>query len=453
VPVPGTLTARCEALLAPRIEARIVPGLDRIRGVLDTLGCPELAFPSALVVGTNGKGSSAALLASILSAHGVRVGLYTSPHLVSVRERIRIGDRPLTASNLLRHLRELAAFADLSYFETLTAAAILEFAEQAVDAAVLEAGIGGRWDATRVAGAVVTLLTNVGTDHQSWLGGSRVEIAAEKAAALSGKEALIGEWDDEVEAAIRAAADPWTPLSLASDWAIVAELRSAGAGHRRAGQGGERRGKRADLSREARSGEPGAPAATGTPVTFSVAGVTGDAVLPLLGGHQLANLRLALAGAAALVRHVQLPPLDATALATGIQATCWPGRLQWHTWRGRTLLLDGAHNLEATTALAQALDELALSGRIDLLFSCLADKPVAAMAELLGSRVRRVVVAPLRSPRATSAAALVTAFPGAVETEDVASALGRLPAGSVTLVTGSLHLVGEVLGLTGGIGV
>jgi len=439
------LTSRCEAALAPRLEQRILPGLERMHSALAALDHPERALRSALVLGTNGKGSAAALLASILARHGVRVGLYTSPHLVRVEERIVVGGEAIPHDRLLALIGELDRFPRLSYFETLTAVALLHFARARVEVAVLEAGLGGRWDATNAEAPDISLLTNVGTDHQSWLGATRAEIAAEKAAALRGREAIVGAWDDEVEPTIRASADPATPLSLASAWASVSVAR----------------GPRPVASPPAHPRPPGtrvAPTAghglraTGLDsqvVSFDVAGIRGNATLPLLGRHQEANLTLALAGAAALAKHDIVPVLRANAISQGIETTSWPGRLQWVDWRGRRLLLDGAHNREATDALASALDHLGLSGRINLLFSCLADKPLAAMAAVLRPRVGRVLVATLDSPRATPVGELAAAMPGCEAYESVAAALAHLPEDAPTLVTGSLRLVGDVLRLIG----
>jgi dihydrofolate synthase / folylpolyglutamate synthase len=436
----SSLTSRAEAALAPRLEQRILPGLERMHAALAELGHPENSFPAALVLGTNGKGSTAALLAAILSAHGARVGLYTSPHLVRVEERIALGGATIAPDRLLDLLGELARFPRLSYFEALTVAAFVHFARERVDIAVLEAGLGGRWDATNAAAAEVGLLTNVGTDHQAWLGATRVEIAAEKAAALRGREAIVAAWDSEVEPAIRAAASPATPISLASDWASVSVVSgqwavASAAAHPAIGK------PRSDHR----------PLTTGhvSPlVSFEVTGIKGSATLPLLGQHQMANLALALAGAAALAKHGVVPALRAEAIAAGIASTPWPGRLQSVDWRGRQLLLDGAHNREAVRALAAALDALGLAGKLDLLFSCLDDKPLAEMAAVLRPRVGRTLVAPLDSPRATPARDLAAAWPGCETYAGVAEALGALSPGTTTLVTGSLRLVGEVLRLT-----
>ncbi|MFH1176539.1 MAG: Mur ligase family protein [Acidobacteriota bacterium] len=405
----------CEAALAPRLEQRILPGLERITEALDALGHPERRYPAVVVVGTNGKGSTACLLASVLKAHGVRVGLYTSPHLVRVEERIRVDSRRVAERTLLDLLARLRRFPDLSYFETITAAALLVFAEEQIDLAVLEAGLGGRWDATNSVRAGIGLLTNIGTDHQSWLGSARAAIAAEKAAVLRGCAGVIGQWDDEVAPAIVAAADRATPLSLASEWASVT---------------------------------PGGETASPGEVRFRLPALAGQARLSLLGAHQLDNLRLALAGAAALAANRLGPRLEAGALRRGLEAVRWPGRLQWLDWQGRALLLDGAHNREATAALVAAI-AVGVSGPLHLLFSCLDDKPLAEMARLLLPRVAGVTVAPLNSPRATPLSALAAAFPGCEVAGSVEAALGRLPAELPTLVTGSLRLVGEVLALTG----
>lgn len=419
------LAATPEALLAPRLEQRILPGLDRMHGALAVLGHPERRLASVLVLGTNGKGSTAALLASILRAHGVRVGLYTSPHLVTVEERIRVDGEPIAPHSLLTRLHDLRRFPDLSYFETLTCAAILHFAEVKVGVAVMEAGLGGRWDASNAVDPVLALLTNVGTDHAKWLGEGRRAIAREKAAALRGREAIVGEWDDEVEGIIRAGADPATPISLATQWALVRGNDIPRTGHANA--------------------VSASPAPFAQEVAFAVGAARGTAVLPLAGPHQRANLQLALAAVAALAKHGNLAQVSAAALAQGIHEVAWPGRLQPIEAGGRRLLLDGAHNREATAALAHALDELSLSGQVHLLFSCFDDKPIADMAALLRPRVTGVTIVELESPRATPLACIAQHFPGCVERSGIGDALAALPSDRPTLVTGSLRLVGAVL--------
>ena len=413
MPLSPAVTTTAEALLAPRLEQRVLPGLERIERALAALGNPERVCPAVLIVGTNGKGSTAALLAEILEAHGVRTGLYTSPHLVRVEERIRVGGEPITAAELRDLVAALARFPDLSYFETLTAAAFLHFAGRGVSLAVLEAGLGGRWDATNVGEPAVTLLTNVGTDHRSWLGPTRAHVAREKAAALRGRAAIVAAWDDEVETEIRSAADPRTPLSAAAAWATVT-------------------------------------AVDGGVVAFEVARIGGELRMPLAGRHQLDNLLLALAGAAALAGERLVPSLSAAAVRRGVEAVRWPGRLEWRNWNGRRLLLDGAHNREAVEALVAALPEAGLDVQPHLLFSCFDDKPLGAMADLLRAHVSSVTVVPLASPRATPLETLAAAFPSCRACLDLETGLAGLPDGRPTLVTGSLRLVGAVVAATEG---
>lgn len=419
--MPESPHLSAESLLAPRLEQRIVPGLDRVQAALAALGHPQRAFPSALVLGTNGKGSTAALLASVLAAAGMRVGLYTSPHLRRVGERIQIDGAAISPGRLRELVMSLERFPTLSYFETLTVAAFLEFARQRVDVAVVEAGLGGRWDAASTCEPVVSLLTNVGTDHQRWLGYSRPEIAAEKAAALRGRVAIVGEMDEEVEPVIRREAK--APVTSVTQWAQV----SAAASRRLRRAGGEQ--------------PPNCPR-----VRVSVAGVTTSADLPLRGAHQRRNAALALAGAAALADCGVVPPLSPRIVKAGLARVSWPGRWHWVATPTHRLLLDGAHNREAMVALTSALDAEGLSGGVNLIFSCLDDKPLDDMARLLNPRARRVIVSSLASPRAMPLPTLAAAFPGCAAVDSPAHALALLAADSTpVLVTGSLRLVGEVL--------
>ena len=179
--------------LRNRRPGRIRPELGPIREALARRGNPQAAAPSILIVGTNGKGSTAAILEAVLEAHGVSTGLTTSPHLVSVEERIRIRGRTIDRSSLERHLESLAEDEDLTFFETITAAAFLAFAEAGVDIAVLEAGMGGSWDATRVAASTIAGITNVGSDHAAWLGKDILDRARDKGAPLrTASRAVLG---------------------------------------------------------------------------------------------------------------------------------------------------------------------------------------------------------------------------------------------------------------------
>ncbi|BCW92633.1 MAG: hypothetical protein KatS3mg007_0527 [Thermoanaerobaculum sp.] len=278
----------------------------------------------------------------------------------------------------------------------------------------MEAGLGGRWDATNAKAHEVALLTNVGTDHQDWLGPTRAHIAAEKAAALRGREAIVGEWDPSLAEVIRTHADPQTRISQASQWVTVEPL-------------------------------PTAEASLFPTVRAHAFGEEWQLQLPLAGRFQVHNYRLALAGLGALDQLQLVPRPSRDALIAGTLATRWPGRLEEIRWQGRRFLLDGAHNLEAMTALTQTLAAAGLAGKLDLVFSCLSDKPLAAMAELLRPLVGEVQVTPLPSPRARDLEELARAFPGCRVAASVAEALEAAAPHRLTLVTGSLRLVGEAL--------
>ncbi len=411
--MPGPLLPRkLEQLLSARWEARIVPGLERIRRALGFLGHPEKRFPSVLVLGTNGKGSTCAFLASLLQQLGLRVGLYTSPHLVSVGERIQLNGKPLGPEELLPWVQRLAQLPELSYFETLTAVAFAVFADNHVDLAVVEAGLGGRWDATNAKDHELVLLTNVGTDHQHWLGPTREHIAAEKAAAIRGREGILGQVDEAILPVIRAHADPNAPLSHACSWARVHALDH----------------------------EPG----LFPQVEVETCGLRYSATLPLAGPFQARNYELALAGLAALASHRLVPKPTLAALLAGTRQTRWPGRMELVRLGPNTLLLDGAHNLEAVEALVAGLRRAQLAGQLDLIFSCLSDKPLLPMAQLLQPCARQVTVVSLDSPRALPLPQLAAAFPGCRQATNVRAALAAADPQVITLVTGSLRLVGEV---------
>jgi len=381
---------------------RIRPGLDRTCGLLESLGRPDRAFRSVLVAGTNGKGSTAAALSAILTRAGVRTGLYTSPHLVRVTERIRTGDADVSTALLEDTLALVAAVTGPgergpTYFEALTVAALEIFRRERSEVAVLEVGIGGRLDATNVVEPEISIVTNVGADHLELLGPSLADVAREKAGVFRrGQPALVG-----------ASGSPPEAMAV-----LHAEAARSGA-------------RLMEVPPDALFGNES----------------------PLPGRHQRANLSLAVAAARALA------PLSEETIRSGIRSLHWPGRLQRVERPGkRPLLLDGAHNPDGAVALAEYLDEEGLSGHVDLLFGAMADKNVEGIATPLLARARRVVFTAVDSPRAASPRWLKARF----EREDaeaavsVADALARLdatgPDAAPVLVAGSLYLVGEVLG-------
>ncbi|HET6966337.1 MAG TPA: Mur ligase family protein, partial [Acidimicrobiales bacterium] len=182
----------------------VPPDLSRMHALMDLLGHPEHAAPVIHVTGTNGKTSTARCLTSLLTAKGLRVGTFTSPHLSDINERIATDGQPIGDDELRSLLGSLADFEDLlgarlTWFELMTAAAFMHFADRPVDVTVLEVGMGGRWDATNVASASVAVVTNVGLDHVEFLGPTRADIAAEKAGIIERQSALIlGETSDEL---------------------------------------------------------------------------------------------------------------------------------------------------------------------------------------------------------------------------------------------------------------
>lgn len=387
--------------LKRRQPARIRPRLDRIREVLGSLGDPQLALPSILVVGTNGKGSTAAMLESVLAAHGLKVGLYTSPHLVRVEERIRINGSPISAADLAGHLATLERYPDLTFFETLTATAFLTFSGAGLDAVVLEAGMGGRWDATRVAGSPIAGLTNVGSDHAGWLGERVEERAGDKGAALmAARWRVLGDGVPR-ELVPHLGAGPFLPAA-----ALV----------------GLEPGPRGRLR-----------------LTWDDA--SAEVPVPLAGAHQSANLRLAVALARCAAEAGWIDRLRPDAVRDGLARADWPGRLSLHRVLGRWVLVDCAHNLEGADALARYLAQ----GPIlyHLLFSCLDDKPVEAMARVLRPHVGNVVVFELEDERAMPLERLRAAFPEAEVAPSVMAALERLP--DPVIAAGSLRVAGELL--------
>jgi dihydrofolate synthase/folylpolyglutamate synthase len=393
-------------------------GLAAIDEVSARLGRPERAVESVLVAGTNGKGSTAATLSSIGEAAGLATGLYTSPHLESVAERIRIRGEDVRPGELDAMLAEVFAAADrapvlaLTYFEAMTAAAFLTFARRRLDLAVLEVGMGGRLDATNVAPASVSVVTSIGLDHVEDLGPTLESIAREKAGVFrAGRPALTVSREPAVRAVFREAA-----------------ARAGAELH--------------ELAEEARvlvhsAGLDGTRLRLETPVASY------ELDTPLAGPHQAENV-------AAAVRAAELlrPAIGAGAVARGVASARWPGRLERFVARGRTVLVDGCHNADGAAALARFVTGAGLSP--DLVFGAMADKDIESMSAALGSVVRRIRLVPAGSPRAASPEDLRRRFsgsrPDARTAPGLAAALEELlgdPACETIIVAGSLYLVGE----------
>ena len=408
--------------------------LDEIRMLLEPLGNPQRRFPSVLIAGTNGKGSTASTLASILTASGLRTGLYTSPHLARANERIRldraeISDDAFAASYFRVHdaAQQLVLDGRLqqlpSYFEMLTAQAFLCFAETPVDIAVLEVGMGGRLDATNIVDPILSIVTDISFDHMEWLGSTIGEIAREKAGILRPHGTLIT-----------------LPQHPEANQAL--------------GEAAESQDVRG-VSAAAYMPPIGTPAAK--PYTIQAMGATIEVDSPLKGVHQHRNVALAIAAAVELAENHGFP-VTPESIAAGIRQTMWPARLERISARGFDWILDVAHNPAGAWALRAGLrDTEAGHPPRTLIFSCLRDKPIVELAQILFPIFERVIFAPIHSSRATDlddllAAAKVTGTP-ALTANSVAEALDLATtdldkrAISPIVISGSLYLVGEARSL------
>jgi dihydrofolate synthase/folylpolyglutamate synthase len=416
--------------MAPELHARAGQprrkfSLDEVRTLLQALGDPHKAFGSVLIAGTNGKGSTAATLASILAAAGMRTGLYTSPHLERPNERIRLSSPALAEIpdddfarlyfRVQGAAQQLLAAGKLpqqpSYFEVLTALGFLYFAEQKVDIAVLEVGLGGRLDATNVADPLLSIVTDIALDHMEWLGPTISAIARGTLITL-----------------------PQHPEANEVLGKVAVELGS-----------------------RAVSAVPYMPQTHDAPegaYTVEVLGSEIEVCSPLAGAHQRRNVALAIAAAAELATHHAFPITPAS-IAKGIRNTCWPGRLERIERDGVAWVFDVAHNPAGVWALRAGLRAILREGEPHIvLFSCLRDKPAGEMAQILFPLFDRAILAPIHAARAAAMddllAAARTTGVSAVAAESVAGAL-RLAAeqahGGTVVVAGSVYLVGEARAL------
>ena len=403
-------------------------GLVSIRTLLTALGDPQNNYLKVQVAGTNGKGSVCAFLDSICRTAGLKVGLYTSPHLVSITERVRINGAEIGTEDFARfstRIRQgserLVASGELpsvpTFFEQVTAIALLAFAEAEVEVGILETGLGGRLDATTAANAEICAITRIDLDHQEYLGETIEEIAAEKGAIIrAGSRVIIGE---QQPAALR--------VILEQCKAVSVEQRLVGGGNTSGSESA------VPLTEEA-NGTPSLP--VGFPPVR----------LGLKGKHQVENAAVAVAIAKELRAEFAIPD---DAIITGLQSATHEGRLEYD---GR-FLFDGAHNIGGAKALAAYIDEFE-HRPITLIFGAMADKPVDEILKLLASRVERIVLTQPANERALHYDDLLNAMPAGVTrqrtfaTDTVAKAVNIAetitPEDGIILVTGSLYLVGEV---------
>jgi dihydrofolate synthase/folylpolyglutamate synthase len=405
-------------------------GLDRMRRMMTVLGSPERSFDAIHVVGTNGKTSTTKMVAAILERHGLRTGAFTSPHLVSYAERVQVAERDISTHRFAAAIaraawaaervnRTLAEGDHVTQFELLTAAAFWELAQRGVGLAAVEAGLGGRYDATNVIDSEVTVLTNVGLEHTRWLGPTLRDIATEKLAVLTeGTTLVVGAWLSEelMELARQTAAERSARLIVAETAVLRGTADAAEAG---------------DLAERA--------------------------AMPLAakGAFQRENFALARLAASAYL-DARGERLDERAVRDAALATIVPGRAQVVA-RDPLTVLDGAHNPPAVKALVGALPQL-LEGRTPaLVLGVLEDKDAAAMLEALLPVCERAWFTAPPSARALSPATLqslagqlgfaqVMCEPRPAKALAAAQAWARAHAGGgAVLATGSVYLVGEVL--------
>lgn len=374
--------------LAARRRFGMKPGLDAIRGISAALGDPQKSFKAIHVAGTNGKGAVCAMLDAALRANGLRVGRYTSPHLVKLNERFFLDGAPIGDDALSAAAEKVAKIApdDLTFFEALTAVAFLVYADAKVDYAVLETGLGGRLDATNVCVPELCVITRIGLDHCDWLGDTVEKIASEKAGIIK----------------------PHVPVVLGEN---LPEVRAVV---------------------EARAKEVGAPFFY-APDVASAADVPRD--FPLGGTFNRENAVTALAALKVLGKGD----------ASGFADVVWPGRFQ----RVENFIIDGAHNPPAAHALAEALRELHLSEPLALIAGFCGDKDVGEVLSILAPFVKKGYAVRTNNPRSLSAEETAekmrAAGIDAVAAPSLAAAIGSASSALRALICGSLFLAGEAL--------
>ena len=416
--------------------------LAHMRSLMGALDNPQRRFPSVLIAGTNGKGSTAATLASIAQAGGYRTGLYTSPHLLRVNERMQInGESVSDAEFALIYDRvegaanELVSRGELpwhpSFFEMLTAMAFEYFASAAVELAVLEVGMGGRLDATNIVEPCISVITDVDFDHQKFLGNTLPEIAREKAGILRPKGTVV-----------------LLPQHPQVNDALGKEIM-------------DRAARAVSAVKHMPPLTPGADDfsdSTTAPHNRFRLTVMGEEILvdsPLPGRHQLRNLALAITAAEEL-NHCGFP-VTARQIEEGIRATRWPARFQVLPPQDEfpEAVLDVAHNPAGAWALRSALSIFYEDRPLTFVFGAMRDKAIHEIAGILFPLAARVIATHAENPRAATpeeiAAAAAAAGTEVLQESSVSAALerARVLAGSrgVVVITGSIYIVGEALGI------
>lgn len=403
-------------------------GLTNTELLLEVLGNPQNAYPAVQIAGTNGKGSTAVMLDSIYQAAGVRTGLFTSPHLIRITERLRVSGQEISQTDFARlatdvraaaqRLLEAHAIASLpTFFEQVTAIAFLAFSRAQVDLAILETGMGGRLDSTTVARAETIAITPIGLDHQEYLGETIAEIAAEKAAIIrSGVQAVVAPQPPDARAVILKRCQDCDVVPQLDDWEATVLGVTA--------DGRLRVTFETDQDRYA------------------------DVALGLRGRHQIINASLAIR----LAESERRFQISRSAIILGLERARHAGRLE--LWEGQpALLFDGAHNQQGAQALRDYLDEF-VTAPVTLVFGAMRDKDLREMANKLFPVARRLVLTQPENPRSATVAEAATFIPEQIDPQTViieaaaTAALQRAhavtPPDGLVCVTGSLYLIGEI---------
>ena len=435
-PVPTYADAE-RALLARWPETRLEPSLDRIAAFTELLGDPQRTYPVIHLTGTNGKTSTSRMIDTLVTATGLRTGRFTSPHVESMTERISLDGEPLTEDQFLEAYNDVAAVArlvdedatfPLSFFETVVGMAYATFANAPVDAAVVEVGMGGAWDATNVADATVAVILPVAVDHASYLGARPVDIAREKAGIIKPGSAVVcaAQADDVAEVIAERAAEVGAT--------VLWEGRDFGVAHRLPAVGGQ---------------------------MLRLQGLRGEydeVFLPLYGAHQAQNAAVALAAVEAFLGG---DALDADLVRAAFEEVSSPGRLEIIR-RSPTILLDAAHNPHGAAAVVDALEDSFTFDPLIGVVGVMADKDYEGVLAALEPAMAAVVCTRNNSPRSMPAEDLaevargifghdrVYVAPRLHDAIDQAATLaeeggvfGEAIGSGAVLITGSVVTVGE----------
>ena len=392
--------------------------LDRMDQALALFDHPEKKYASFHIAGTNGKGSTAAMLQRVFSVAGYRTALYTSPHIVSFTERIRIGDVEITPDEVVALADEIwartaAANIPLTFFEFVTVMAFVYFARKGVDVAVVEVGLGGRLDATNLVRSIVSVITTISKDHEEYLGSDLNSIAREKGGIIKNRIPVVcGLFPPEATEVIADIATGKESPFYALERNFILHLKSGG---------------KFDYK--------------GENWCFQ------ELPVGLRGKHQRQNAAVAVAALEVGRRYF---PVDETSIRSGLDSVVWPGRLEVML-RRPTVILDGAHNGEGVKALADEIGGLRGSGHVKMLFAAMEDKDWRLMLDTLSEKVDEIVLARVDMERCADPRRLATYVAGKISHRVIADSrtglnwlLDNSGPDDIVLVTGSLYLLGEV---------